>query len=108
MIHKLFNQVIVIISDIKGYRKKVKNIKECSSFYHQLISWSEEITDQHIKKEFLLYCIEIVSTTKISIDNNPKILDIKYYREILIKKYSNYIPSLKQKIREEKISKILI
>lgn len=82
-------------------------MKDWSKLHKELLDWSEEITDKDVKKEYLLYCIDIISTNGSLNIESLKDIDIDKTKNDIIKKFSNHIPSLKQEVRENRINKIL-
>lgn len=90
-------------------------MKDWSKLHKELLDWSEEITNKDVKKEYLLYCIDIISNnnshtnytnTTLNLES-LKMSDVSKTRSEIINKFSNYIPSLKQELRENRINKIL-
>ena len=92
-------------------RRRTKKLNEWSDFNKKMLSWGEEIKDESIKGEYLSFCVDKLmngenrnSQRGIESIMNVDIISIK--KEI-VRKYVEYIPSLKQEVREEKLNKIL-
>jgi len=107
--------LLSFVLDVSGHRKTMKKMKDWSKLHKELLDWSEEITDKDVKKEYLLYCIDIISNnnshtnytnTTLNLES-LKMRDVSKTRSEIINKFSNYIPSLKQELRENRINKIL-
>jgi len=100
---------IVVYLFVKKYlnnRKREEQldiIDHWSEFSQTLVNWGEEISDIHVKHEYIHFCASEMSK-KFSYNNEHRENKI---RQEVIDKFINYIPSLRQEVREEKINKIL-
>ena len=79
-------------------------IDHWSEFNQILIDWGEEISDIHIKHEYIHFCASEMSR---GFKNETNREWNKRIRKEVIDNFINHIPSLKQELREEKINKIL-
>lgn len=95
-----------IYRSIKLHKKRSKRIEEWSSFNKLLISYTSEITDSQVKSEYISHCMRILTSEK-SIDFITSDHAIQSIENEIIEKFSNHIPSLKQKSREKKLNRIL-
>jgi hypothetical protein len=78
-------------------------IDHWSEFNQTLIDWGEEISDIHMKHEYIHFCASEMSRRLKEKKTNR---NVRIKKEV-IDKFINHIPSLKQEVREEKINKIL-
>jgi hypothetical protein len=78
-------------------------IDHWSIFNQTLIDWGEEISDIHMKHEYIHFCASEMSIRLKEKETNH---NMRIKKEV-IDKFINHIPSLKQEVREEKINKIL-
>ena len=78
-------------------------IDHWSEFNQTLIDWGEEISDIHMKHEYIHFCASEMSIRLKEKETNH---NMRIKKEV-IDKFINHIPSLKQEVREEKINKIL-
>jgi len=99
------------IVSVTTHKKRINNLNEWSEFNKTMIGWVDEIKDEKIKHEYLLFCTEKVSKLNlVSIEelaSGKSKFSASEIRKEIIEKYSKHIPSLKQELREEKLNKIL-
>ncbi len=109
----IFTVVILAYNAIREYRlssKRFKKLDEWSDLNNNMVKWGNEITDVDAKQEYLYFCIGKINESIFSnLLDSPQKMD-EYTNDIkeeIITKYSKYIPSLKQAVREKKINNLL-
>jgi len=109
----IFTVVILAYNAIREYRlssKRFKKLDEWSDLNTNMVKWGDEITDIDVKQEYLYFCIGKINESIFgNLLDSPQKMDeyINNLKEEIITKYSKYIPSLKQSIREKKINNLL-
>ena len=92
-----------------SYKKRSKKINEWSQLNNNLIIWLDEI-DIKVKQEYILFCLDKLKLSNESIEVlSYEEMDkhISKSKQEVIEKYSKYIPSLRQEVRDQRINKIL-
>lgn len=98
-----------IIKDFLSSIKKSNKIKEWVELDRNILVWSDEIIDIGAKREYLQFCLDMISRNNFSnyVDSYEKMdKHISKFRQEIIEKYSKHIPSLRQEVRDQKINKI--
>ncbi len=102
------------IRDIRKHNKKMRKLDEWREFNEQLVSYSQEITDPHIKQKFIEECIDklLSVTNKIPTYDSgeywePILVDIEQEKQKVCQKWGQYIPSLLQEVRNQKLNKLI-
>jgi predicted PurR-regulated permease PerM len=86
-------------SEISEYNSEKKILNDFTKFTNDIFSWSKEIKDIKTRYEYINF---IQHQTHLY---GKK--DIKITRDQIIENFIDYIPSLKQQVRNEKIENIL-
>ena len=97
--------IIMIFNIIRErilFRGKIKKLGEFSEFHKKTIGWIEEVTDENIKEELLIYCLGMFPMSEDNFD-----FDIEKETKFVTEKYGKYIPSLMIENRDKKIDEIL-
>jgi hypothetical protein len=98
---------ISFFNSLKEHKRRIKSMDSWSGIHNKVIEWSNEITDQDTKLQFLLFCADEMMKTSdfnsmIHFEEKRK----EFENEILLK-FSKHIPSLISDIRDKKLSKLL-
>lgn len=91
--------------------KRYKKLNQWTKFHEQVIEWSKEIRDDSVRSSYVNECVNnLILVNNDSIIDKYHIIDkwdIDFDKEEIDKKWGQHIPSLRQEIREKKLSKIL-
>lgn len=106
----LYHIVKTIIDFIKSsieHQKVMNMLSDWSKFHKKMMEWSDEIQDEKVKEKYLEYCISILISYTSNDGDYRKFPNIDEVRSYIFLNYKNHIPSIKKKIRQEKLDDIL-
>lgn len=95
------------------HRRSMKKLNQWSDFNNTLMSWGEEIQDNDIKYEFMMYCLDNLTEQHIALrdsDVNSEYInnfDIESEKIKIFNKWGQHIPSLRAEIRNKRINQII-
>lgn len=91
------------VKSIIEHKKTMKDLDEWHLFHKKLMSWSDEITDNTVKNEYIQYCVSLLlmRTNKVNV---PSIEEVYQY---IIDNYSHHIPSLLREVRSNKLNELI-
>lgn len=89
-----------------GFKKTKKKLDDYSDFNEQVMSWVKEMTDYDKRSELMIYHIQNISGGSLE-DTLEKASKIDEYKKYIEETWGEYIPSLKQQIRDKKIDMLL-
>ena len=102
--------LVILINTIMDHiqlNRFMKAHRKYSDFMSQCFNWMDEIPDKSKQKEFLTYYLENISAGTDKNDIIDKSLKIYQYKNYIIEKWGEEIPSLRAEIRDLKINQIL-
>lgn len=95
--------VVFLTKTIISHNKRHNNLIKWSNLNKKTTIWAKEISDENIRADFLTFCLQKLIISNKDIFN----LNIDNVEKEIMEKYSKHIPSLKSRIREEKINKLI-
>jgi late competence protein required for DNA uptake (superfamily II DNA/RNA helicase) len=102
----LCGTVYRMIKTNKIHKKRLKMLKEYHNFSMQVFDWIKEIKNTDKVNEVLSYHIDEIFSSSPE-DRLRKWEKISEFKNYIVEHWGQYIPSLKQQIRDEKIDSIL-
>ena len=107
----LFKTLIDFLIDHMRHKRRMKRLEEFNEFMVLCKSWSEEITDVDVKREFveswLLKIYDVDLTSEIFFDYICKEWSVETATQQIFVKWGKWIPSLTQQVRNERINELI-
>jgi hypothetical protein len=95
----------VAVTDFIRYRRQSRKLKQWLEFNKEMTEWSHEIVDSKLRSEYMNECLRrIVSPLR---EEEFSKMCVEKEIEKVYNKWSNHIPSLKQRVRELRLNKII-
>lgn len=98
---KIVIYLIVILTFLSIFRRRMKNLKKWSAFHKQLTDWALEIQDKKVRDEFLAECIQNL------INHDAQNIEYNVEKEKIFNKWGSHIASLRQEIRHKRLKKLV-
>ena len=95
------------IFDAIKHRRRMQKLDQWTNFHKQLTYWATEITDKTIKDRFLSECLADITNIKIGDVERFDHFDWHKEKMKIYQKWGQYIPSLLQEVRQEKLNKLV-
>jgi hypothetical protein len=103
----IFILFIRFLKETRKHNKRMTKLNEWSKFHKQLVEWASEISDVTIRQQYMNECVgKLISHNS----NNIDLIDnfsIEKEKEVIYKKWGQYIPSLLQEVRQSRLEKLL-
>jgi len=101
----LISLIIKFIREMVIYRRQSRKLKQWSKFNKEIAEWSNEISDFNLRSEYMNECLRrIVSPLR---EEEFSEMCVEKEIEKVYNKWGNHIPSLKQRVRELRLNKII-
>lgn len=103
----VFMLFIKFIKETRRHNKRMTKLNEWSKFHKQLVEWASEISDVSIRQQYMSECVSKLISHNA---NNIDIIDqfsIEKEKEVIYKRWGQYIPSLLQEVRQSRLEKLL-
>lgn len=84
------------------FKGKIKRLDDFHEFHKRLIGWIDEVKNEDIREELLVYCLNLMPISGDNVDFN-----LEKETKLVNEKYGKYIPSLMVENRDKKIDEIL-
>lgn len=97
IISYLINSSVVFV-----FKRNMKRISSFNKLTNNFVKYSNEISDEKIKNEYLSLITDVINTKPNEMTNEKA---IEFSKRIL--EYKDHIPTLRQLIREQKINQLL-
>lgn len=95
------------VKSIIEHKKTMKDLDKWHLFHKKLMSWSDEITDNTVKKEYIQYCFSLFLMITNKVDVPPSDAFIEEVHQYIIDNYSHHIPSLLSEVRNNKLDELI-
>ena len=95
------------IANTIKHRRRMRKLDEWTNFHKQLTHWATEILDKKIKDQFMSECLADIVNIKISDVERFDQFDWHKEKMKVYQKWGQYIPSLLQEVRQEKLNKLV-
>ena len=95
---------------LRTFHKRRKRLDTFSEFNKKVLSWVEEIKDNQVKNDYLMYCSNMVSLNYDKViheyldGDDDKIEEIKMD---IFHRFGDHIPTLKKEFRDKRLERIL-
>ena len=93
----------------RKHRQRMKKLDQWSKFHEQLMNWSKEIVEVDVRVNFINHCVHKLIKTSNDRLSQDLLSDWSVEEEKMkvCKEWGQYIPSLLQEVRDNKLKKIL-
>lgn len=98
---------IRFLKETRKHNKRMTKLNEWSKFHKQLTEWAFEISDVTIRQQYMNECVgKLISHNTNNIDLIDQ-FSIEKEKEVIYKRWGQYIPSLLQEVRQSRLEKLL-